>query len=96
MEELAKLQDWYGAQCNGSWEHTYGISLETIDNPGWHLKIDIVDTVLAAKSFPEVKYQGQDKHDWYICKVDGATFEAFSGPTNLAIVIGIFVHWINR
>jgi hypothetical protein len=32
---LNELQVWYGAQCNGSWEHTYGIKIETLDNPGW-------------------------------------------------------------
>jgi Immunity protein 53 len=33
---LTQLQSWYVAQCNGDWEHTCGISIETVDNPGWY------------------------------------------------------------
>lgn len=38
------LQDWYFENCNGDWEHTYGITIETLDNPGWQLKICLEDT----------------------------------------------------
>jgi hypothetical protein len=31
---LKRLQDWYVSQCDGGWEHTYGISIDTLDNPG--------------------------------------------------------------
>ncbi|MGK7942612.1 MAG: Imm53 family immunity protein [Crocosphaera sp.] len=24
------LQDWYTSQCNGEWEHTYGIDIKTL------------------------------------------------------------------
>jgi hypothetical protein len=30
---LERLERWYAAQCNGDWKHTYGITLETLDNP---------------------------------------------------------------
>lgn len=29
------LQKWYKSQCDGDWEHEYGIKIETVDNPGW-------------------------------------------------------------
>lgn len=35
---LGRLERWYAAQCNGDWEHTYGITIETLDNPGWTFK----------------------------------------------------------
>jgi hypothetical protein len=33
-EILPWLQGWYATQCDGDWEHEYGVSIETLDNPG--------------------------------------------------------------
>ena len=55
MNALQRLQDWYSAQCNGDWEHQQGVRIESLDNPGWALDIDLADTTLADKPFTEVK-----------------------------------------
>lgn len=44
---LEWLQDWYLQQCDGEWEHFYGVKIETLDNPGWYIEIDLNDTTLA-------------------------------------------------
>jgi hypothetical protein len=44
MNNLEFLQDWYKSQCNGDWEHNHGIKIETLDNPGWYINIDLEDT----------------------------------------------------
>jgi hypothetical protein len=46
MDIFAELQRWYEAQCNGDWEHHNGITIESCDNPGWWVKIDLADTSL--------------------------------------------------
>jgi hypothetical protein len=28
------LLQWYAAHCDSEWEHTYGVTLDTLDNPG--------------------------------------------------------------
>ncbi len=38
------LINWYASQCNGDWEHSYGLKLDTLDNPGWLLTIDLAET----------------------------------------------------
>lgn len=35
MNALEWLTSWYKTQCNGDWEHSYGIEISTIDNPGF-------------------------------------------------------------
>ena len=30
---LTWLQAWYMSNCNGDWEHGYGVSVRTLDNP---------------------------------------------------------------
>ncbi|MFE2849501.1 Imm53 family immunity protein, partial [Streptomyces scopuliridis] len=29
------LQNWYTQQCDGDWEHEWGVKIATLDNPGW-------------------------------------------------------------
>lgn len=50
-EDFLWIQKWYQAQCNGDWEHSYGIIIETIDNPGWSITIDLETTELEGKTF---------------------------------------------
>ena len=37
--DIAGLEDWYADLCNGDWEHTGGIKIETLDNPGWCITV---------------------------------------------------------
>ena len=31
---LKWLEEWYNGNCDGDWQHEYGIKIETVDNPG--------------------------------------------------------------
>ena len=42
--ELVWLQLWYHSQCDGDWEHTYGLDISFVDGQGWQVEIDIFDT----------------------------------------------------
>jgi hypothetical protein len=37
MSCIERIQKWYLEQCNGDWEHSYGIEITTMDNPGWYI-----------------------------------------------------------
>jgi hypothetical protein len=41
---LGRLQEWYRSRCDGDWEHSYGVKVETLDNPGWLVTVDLEDT----------------------------------------------------
>lgn len=56
-----RLQEWYLAQCNGDWEHRYKIRIETIDNPGWTISIELAETALADVSFEEFQENYEDE-----------------------------------
>ena len=49
MDPLKRLQDWYISQCDGDWEHTYGISIATraFDSMLAAAAILIVDGIVA-------------------------------------------------
>lgn len=39
-----RLNRWFATQCNGDWEHMNGVKIETTDNPGWWVRIEIDGT----------------------------------------------------
>ena len=90
---LERLSSWYSLQCDGDWEHTYGIKIETLDNPGWSVKIDLTDTALAEEPFQE--HQSEYDHDvrWVRCWKVGAEFRAACGPEQLEVAIQVFLAW---
>ena len=94
MDQLSRLRDWYAAQCNGDWEHSYGIKIDTLDNPGWLLSIDLADTDLLDKAFQST-HRGDSEHDvdWLHCKVDSGKFEATGGVSNLPEMLEAFLVW---
>jgi hypothetical protein len=52
-----KLSIWYSKYCNEDWEHTYGIKIQTIDNPGWSLQISLAETPLAGVNFSPIELE---------------------------------------
>ncbi|MBJ7330653.1 MAG: hypothetical protein JHC95_12210 [Solirubrobacteraceae bacterium] len=46
-DPLRHLEAWYLAQCDGDWEHEFGVSIETLDNPCWRMRIDLCGADLA-------------------------------------------------
>ena len=92
-DDFSWLQQWYQDYCNGSWEHSYGISLKNIDNPGWSLTVDLEDTQLEYTNFQQIKID-RSEQDWIFCEVKDLKFEARCGARNLPEVLRVFRHWV--
>ncbi|MBS0622429.1 MAG: immunity 53 family protein [Verrucomicrobia bacterium] len=86
------LQNWYCAQCDGDWEHEFGIKIDTLDNPGWTVEIDLQDTKLDGKTFNKVDRQTSED-DWVQCEVQDGKYIGAGGPRNLADIIDVFIIW---
>jgi Immunity protein 53 len=91
-DALQRLSAWYIAHCDDEWEHQYGVMIDTLDNPGWSIKVDLQGTELAAREFRAVKIERSD-HDWLQCRVANHMFEGFGGPMNLSELIEVFLGW---
>jgi hypothetical protein len=104
-DELSWLQQWYLAHCDAEWEHGFGVTIDTLDNPGWSVKIDVEGTELASTPFEPVKTAVSD-NNWLHCRVTerkqgevartssiSRRFEGFGGPLNLEDIIKIFRTW---
>ncbi|MFD7844827.1 immunity 53 family protein [Nocardia sp. NPDC059764] len=86
------LQSWYAAQCDGDWEHGWGLRIETLDNPGWLVKIDLEKTDLADQEYPRQQID-RSEHDWVHAWTAGQTFHLACGPRNLTEALALFRVW---
>jgi hypothetical protein len=87
---LARLQAWYRSQCDGDWEHSYGVKIETLDNPGWLVTIDLADTEWEHLSQPRKIVQRSDT-DWVQSEVAERKFIGCGGVGNLGEVLELFL-----
>lgn len=87
------LQDWYTSQCDGDWEHQNGVKIDTLDNPGWKLEIDVFETEWADKPFEAIEIE-RSESDWVQCALIDTKFDAAGGSRNLKEMIQIFRTWI--
>ncbi len=46
MNVFQYVKEWYKENCDGDWEHQYGASINTLDNPGWEVRVDLAFTEL--------------------------------------------------
>ena len=95
MTLLKALETWYAENCDGDWEHSYGVTIETLDNPGWSVKIDLNDTPLSDKEFEGI-HVDRTERNWVRCTVEATVFKGYGGPGNLREILEIFVQWGNR
>jgi len=102
-DELSWLQKWFSAQCDGEWEHGFAITIETLDNPGWSVKICLEGTGLEFAQFETVKTKVSES-DWVLCRIverqkglphssNYRRFEGFGGSFNLPDILKTFRTW---
>lgn len=89
-DAIALLQQWYASQCNGNWEHSYGVRIDTLDNPGWILTVDLDETVLSGISVHRDRIDRSDM-DWAQHEVSGNKFIACGRQFNLEELIWRFL-----
>ncbi|MEK3825873.1 Imm53 family immunity protein [Paenibacillus sp. FSL K6-1558] len=92
MDTLLWLQNWYYQHCNGDWEHTYGVKIDTIDNPGWSVEINLVETCLENEHFDSIDIE-RDEENWYYCNVRDGKFIGAGGARNLEEILNSFRQW---
>jgi hypothetical protein len=85
---IQDIQNWFAEQCNGDWEHTYGIEIESLDNPGWSVKIDLNYTDFQASKF--ILENINDENDWISIKIEDDIFKGYGDPHKLELILQIF------
>ncbi|MEI2824022.1 MAG: immunity 53 family protein [Chitinophagaceae bacterium] len=87
---LIWLCEWYKKNCNSDWEHNYGIKIETLDNPGWALTIDIIGSTQENLNNMPWRFIKKNNDDWYGYKIEDGKFEASGDALKLNQLIKLF------
>lgn len=90
---MARLDKWYSDQCDEDWEHSYGVTIDTLDNPGWDLSIDIIGTEIENIEIETFKSGDDYEKDWIAYKVDGGKFQGSCGAGRLDELLNIFLKY---
>lgn len=93
MNDILWLEKFYTGLCNGEWEHTYGVAIDTLDNPGWTMTIDLKETQYENALFESISIE-KSGTDWMRCWVQNNQFKGVGGPNNLHNIMQIFREWI--
>ena len=100
LDILVKLQEWYAAQCDGEWEHQHGVKIESCDNPGWWIKIDLVGTQLFGRPF-EAVIENTDASGspigvrWLNCRVENGVWHGAGDESKLGMILEKFLCWVS-
>lgn len=96
LNDLEWLCDWYRQQCDGDWEHEFGVAIDTLDNPGWSLRIDLAGTQLTGVPFAAV--ESEDGGVWFrLWKDDAAiALQGAGSPEMLPVMLGHFRRWVTE
>src|SRR5205085_2561511 len=86
------IEAWYRAQCNGYWEHANGITIETLDTPGWMVTIDLTETALEDHPMQPVRHE-RSEQDWIACTVERNKFRGQGDSTKLTEILEVFKKW---
>ena len=103
ISTLSEIERWFHENCNGDWEHSYGVSIETMDNPGWSVTIQVTDTILEGLEMTESHHGPRTMreflpanaydayYDWYEIWTEPGSFRAFCAPRRLTFVLNRFL-----
>ncbi|HTA69824.1 MAG TPA: immunity 53 family protein [Bryobacteraceae bacterium] len=92
MNAVEFLQSWYQAQATGAWERIRGVTIETLDTPGWMVTIDLAGTALDGRSMAAIQAE-RSATDWLLCEVEQNQFRGQGDSQKLLVVLEIFRNW---
>ena len=96
MDSLAWLQNWYTEQCDGDWEHANGVQIDTLDNPGWSVNIDLQDTRYNEVLNAVIVDENVGDSDWIVCRIVDGKFEGRGDSQKLLVIVQRFRSWIDN
>jgi Immunity protein 53 len=85
-QSIARLQQWYLSSCDGAWEHEYGLSIQSLPDPGWELNLDLLATSWEGLEL-EPQSSRNSEQDWLHLRTTERGLQATCGPLGLSSAI---------
>lgn len=104
MDQLEWLERWLaGARGDETSADCRRVRIETIDNPGWLVTIDLAGTdlvsraqdrtLLVAGEPPNDSNGNIGGPDWVVCQLKRQQFEGAGDPAKLRLILTQFIDW---
>jgi hypothetical protein len=68
------LETWLDSHADGEWEHSHGLRIDTLDNPGWLITVDLSEEASVKPSAWE-----RSDTDWLRATVNDGTLTVACG-----------------
>lgn len=88
MDELRWLEKWHLDNSNED-GYNVGIRIETLDNPGWLVKIDLFEMSFSNLHMDRIHFYNSE-NDWIDCQIKDSEFIGSGDCMKLAEIIEIF------
>jgi hypothetical protein len=104
-DNLLWLCSWFKRHCDGNWEHSQGVTIESIDNPGWRVTIDLVGTELDAQPDGSIREDGEPPNaanafvggaEWTSCEVKDSRLIGAGDPSKLNQILTVLREWVEE
>jgi hypothetical protein len=96
LDNFSWLEDWYTAQCDGEWEHQSGVKIDTLDNPGWIVQINLNGTRYAGIQNATLIDERELEIEWIVCEIKAGDFIGCGGSNQLGRILQTFRKWIEN
>lgn len=92
---LKWLEKWYLSNCNGDWEHCFGLIINYTSNQEWYVSIDLDET--DAEDLVLEKHEiHNSEDDWMIYQIKNRCFQGAGDSTKIRQILSIFKDLIDK
>lgn len=94
MNSIETIASWYKKNVRQDEPNTLIINIESLDNPGWWVTINLKGTDFEKETFSKIENE-KTQNDWIKLFVRTSKFEGFGDPFKLDTILKCFGTWIN-
>ena len=88
------VQRWFISNCNGDWEHGYGINMEYTKETGWYVYFNVNHTSMYDCKFDKKDKKGKKK--WLTFEVNENSFIGRGDSSKLEEILQTFHDWVEE
>jgi hypothetical protein len=95
-DNFSWLENWFTRQCDGDWEHGEGVVIESLDDPGWWVRIDLNGTRYDEVQNRDLLDERPGEANWIRCVIRDGKFDGMGSPEMLGRIVQLFRMWIEE
>jgi hypothetical protein len=101
LHSFARYLAWYKSHCDGDWEHSFGIDIKSMDNPGFWITIDLAETECSEMSLEvtdngfEQQYSDSPPSIWYKYWIEESKFICYCSTDAFEVVFDDFMKLVD-